>query len=97
MKNIFALLIAVLEWRNPATIGQMPVWQKVLNSFFQSVTLRTAGFAPFDQAGLTEGGKAVSIFLMLIGGASGSTAGGAKIVTVVVLMLFKNSLQFVAV
>lgn len=82
------LLVMILEWNNPATIGQMPVWQKVLNSFFQSVTLRTAGFAPFDQAGLTEGGKAVSIFLMLIGGASGSTAGGAKIVTVVVLMLF---------
>ncbi len=86
-----ALLIIILEWNNPATIGQMPAWQKVLNSFFQSVTVRTAGFASFDQAGLTEGGKAVSILLMLIGGASGSTAGGAKIVTVVVLLLFIGS------
>lgn len=83
-----AMLILALEWRNPATLGEMPVWQKILNSFFQSVTLRTAGFASFDQAGLTEGGKAVSIILMLIGGASGSTAGGAKVVTIMVLALF---------
>lgn len=80
--------ILMLEWSNPATLGQMPVWQKILNSFFQSVTLRTAGFASFDQAGLTEGGKAISMFLMLIGGASGSTAGGAKVVTIMVLALF---------
>ncbi len=78
----------LLEWKNPATLGNMPWGQKILNSFFQSVTLRTAGFASFDQAGLTEGGKVVSILLMLVGGASGSTAGGAKIVTVVVLLLF---------
>ena len=83
-----AMLILMLEWNNPSTIGQMPVWQKILNSFFQSATLRTAGFASFDQAGLTEGGKAVSIFLMLIGGSSGSTAGGAKTVTFMVLLLF---------
>lgn len=83
-----AALILLLEWNNPATLGEMPVWQKVLNSFFQSVTLRTAGFASFDQAGLTEGGKAISMILMLIGGASGSTAGGAKVVTVMVLALF---------
>ena len=83
-----ALLILTLEWSNPATLGQMPVWQKVLNSFFQSTTLRTAGFASFDQAGLTEGGKAVSMLLMLIGGSSGSTAGGMKTVTFLVIMLF---------
>lgn len=83
-----ALLIAVLEWNNPETLGQMPVWQKVLNAFFQSVTVRTAGFASVDQAALTEGGKAVSMILMLIGGSSGSTAGGIKTVTFLVLILF---------
>lgn len=83
-----AAMILLLEWGNPATLGNMPPAQKVLNSFFQSVTLRTAGFASFDQAGLTEGGKAFSMILMLIGGASGSTAGGAKVVTVMVLTLF---------
>lgn len=83
-----AALTLLLEWGNPETIGQMPVWQKILNSFFQSVTLRTAGFASFDQMELTEAGKAVSIVLMLIGGSSGSTAGGAKTVTFIVLLLF---------
>ena len=83
-----ALLVMVLEWNNGATIGNMPAWQKVLNSFFQSVTLRTAGFASFDQGSLTDGGKVASILLMMVGGSSGSTAGGIKTVTIVVLFLF---------
>lgn len=83
-----AAIFLALEWNNPQTLGNMPVWQKVLNAFFQSVTLRTAGFSSVDQGGLTEAGKAVSILWMLVGGASGSTAGGIKMVTVVVLILF---------
>lgn len=83
-----ALLFGVLEWNNPDTLGNMPVWQKILNAFFQSVTVRTAGFTGVDQALLTDAGKAVSILLMLVGGSSGSTAGGLKTVTVVVLFLF---------
>ena len=79
---------AVLEWNNPATIGNMGVGDKLLNSFFQSVTVRTAGFAAVDQALLTEAGKGVSIALMLVGGSSGSTAGGVKTVTMMVLLLF---------
>ena len=62
--------------------------QKLLAAFFQSMTLRTAGFAGVDQGLLTSAGKAVSIFLMLIGGSSGSTAGGLKTVTFVVLLMF---------
>ena len=83
-----AVLTMILEWNNPATLGNMSSGDKVLNSFFQSVTLRTAGFASVDQAGLTPAGKAVSIMLMLIGGSSGSTAGGLKTVTFIVLLLF---------
>ena len=64
------------------------MWQKILNACFQSVTVRTAGFTSVDQAALTDGGKAVSIFLMFIGGSSGSTAGGIKTVTFLVLVLF---------
>ena len=78
----------LLEWNNPGTIGNMSVGDKILNSFFQSVTLRTAGFASFDQAALNDASKGVSLVLMLIGGSSGSTAGGAKTVTVVVMVLF---------
>lgn len=78
----------VLEWNNPGTLGTMSFGDKLLNGLFQSITVRTAGFAAVDQAALTEAGKAMSLVLMLIGGSSGSTAGGVKTVTVVVLMLF---------
>ena len=82
------LSFCLLEWNNPATLGPMTFPQKLLAAFFQSVTLRTAGFAALDQGVLTPAGKGVSIFLMLIGGSSGSTAGGLKTVTFVVLFIF---------
>ena len=59
------IILCLLEWDNPRTLGPMSVGDKLLNGLFQSVTLRTAGFASIDQAGLTEGGKAVSIVWML--------------------------------
>ena len=81
-------LFLLLEWNNPDTLGGMPVGQKILNACFQTVTLRTAGFVSVDQGALSEGAKAVSMVIMLIGGSSGSTAGGLKTVTFVVLVLF---------
>lgn len=78
----------LLEWNNPGTLGKLSTGDKILNSFFQSVTLRTAGFASLDQGALTDGGKVASILLMMVGGSSGSTAGGVKTVTVVVVLLF---------
>ena len=83
-----AALFALLEWNNPDTFGPMSTGGKILNAFFQSVTVRTAGFAAVDQGALTDASKGVSMILMLIGGASGSTAGGIKMVTFVVLLLF---------
>ena len=82
------VLTLIVEWNNPATLGTMTVPQKFLAAFFQSMTLRTAGFAGVDQGLLTSAGKAISISLMLIGGSSGSTAGGLKTVTFVVLLMF---------
>ena len=81
-------VILLLEWNNPDTLGNMPVWQKIMNAFFQVGTLRTAGFATVDQAALRDATKAFSVIVMFIGGSSGSTAGGLKTVTVVVLLLF---------
>ncbi|MBR4290116.1 MAG: potassium uptake protein, TrkH family [Oscillospiraceae bacterium] len=82
------LLFCLLEWNNPDTLGAMNTGDKLLNGLFQSITVRTAGFAAVDQALLTDAGKGVSMVLMLIGGCSGSTAGGIKTVTMVVLVLF---------
>ena len=80
--------ICMLEWNNSGTLGSMPLGDKLLNGLFQSLTLRTAGFVAVDQALLTDGGKAFSMILMLIGGSSGSTAGGLKTVTFIVMLLF---------
>ena len=78
----------LLEWQNDATLGGMSIGGKLLNGFFQSVTVRTAGFAAIDQGAMSDASKAFSMMLMLIGGSSGSTAGGVKTVTMVVLVLF---------
>jgi len=82
-----AALFALLEWNNPATLGTLPVPQKILASFFQSVTTRTAGFYTIAQGNLTDASIAVTDVMMFIGGGSGSTAGGAKMVTVGALLL----------
>ena len=80
-------LIALTEWNNPGTLGPMPVGQKLLAALFQSVTNRTAGFATIAQDAMTDAGKAVCCIWMLIGGSSGSTAGGIKTVTAGVVLL----------
>lgn len=82
-----ALVVALLEWNNPATLGEMGFGAKVLNSFFQSVTWRTAGFTAVDNSALNEGTKLFGLFWMFSGGASASTAGGVKIATIGVIML----------
>ena len=85
------LAILALEWNNPATLGGMTVGKKILAAFFQSGTTRTAGFAAVDQGSLTGSGKLVSMLLMLVGGSSGSTAGGIKTVSVALLFLMSYS------
>lgn len=82
-----ALFFFCVEFNNPDTLGTMPVWQRGLNAMFQSVTLRTAGFTSIDQGGLRDVSAVLSCLLMLVGGSSGSTAGGLKTVTVGVLLL----------
>ena len=74
------VLTLILEWNG--VLAEMPIDQKLWTAFFHSVSLRTAGFSAFDNAALSGAGKGVSILLMLIGGASGSTAGGIKVGTV---------------
>lgn len=61
------------------------VGQRLLDAFFQTVTPRTAGFNTIDLAAMQGASRAIMVVLMLIGGASGSTAGGMKVNTVGVL------------
>ena len=81
------LLTLALEWNNPATLGNLSAWDKLVNSFFQSVTLRTAGFAGIDQASLTDSTKLIGIPFMFIGASSASTGGGVKTTTMAMLLL----------
>lgn len=73
-----ALLIFILEYNNPKTLGDMGIFDKILNSIFASITPRTAGFNTISTEGMTKAGKIVTITLMFIGGSPGSTAGGLK-------------------
>ncbi len=66
----------------------MGVTDKILSSLFCSVTPRTAGFNTTDVAALTDGGKLFTVILMFIGGAPGSTAGGVKVTSIVVLFVY---------
>ena len=56
-------------------------------ALFQSVTTRTAGFANFDQSGLSPAGKTTSVFLMFVGGSPIGTAGGIKTTTLFIIIL----------
>lgn len=76
-----AVAFGAMEWNNPGTLGNLPTGKKLLVSAFQSVTTRTAGFTTIAQGNLTDSGKTLTSLLMLIGGSSGSTAGGVKTVT----------------
>ena len=79
-------MIASLEWGNPGTIGSMDSGEKVINSFFLSVSSRTAGFNTFQLENLTGLTKLTVIILMFIGAAPGSTGGGIKVTTMYVLI-----------
>lgn len=72
---------------NPGLYVDMNVGEKILNSFFLAVAPRTAGFNAIDLANLTPAGKSLTIVLMFIGGNSGSTAGGLKVTTFVVILV----------
>ncbi len=75
------ILFFLLEMNNPGTMQEFSWSQKVLASFFQSVTTRTAGFNTIALDQMTDGSKFITIILMFIGGSPAGTAGGIKTVT----------------
>jgi potassium uptake TrkH family protein len=85
------LAVLALEWSNPATLGQWDAPHKLLPAFFQGVTPRTAGFNTVDYAGMHEETWITQMMLMFVGGAPASTAGGIKVTTFAVLLVFVAS------
>ncbi|MBQ7794244.1 MAG: potassium transporter KtrB, partial [Clostridia bacterium] len=84
-------VILLLEYSNPETLAAMPFGQKLLSAFFQSVTLRTAGFMTVSQSSLREATSLFSIILMFIGGSPIGTAGGIKTTTAATLIIAARS------
>ncbi len=75
------LVVLATESANTNTLGPMSFPDKILNSFFHSVTSRTAGFNTIDVSHMTAYALFLTMILMFIGGASGSTSGGIKVGT----------------
>ncbi|KGR85374.1 TrkH family potassium uptake protein [Lysinibacillus odysseyi] len=81
-----AVLVFLFEYTNMKTMGTLTLPEKILGAVFHSVTPRTAGANTLPMADLTHGTLLLTIFLMFIGGGSGSTAGGIKVTTFTVLV-----------
>jgi trk system potassium uptake protein TrkH len=81
-----ASLLFFITEENAAMAG-MNVFQRILASLFQAVTPRTAGFNTIDLTRLSSGGTLLTIGLMFVGAAPGSTGGGIKVTTFVVMLL----------
>ena len=89
-----AVWIFAAEYNNPDTLGNMDMPVKILNSLFQSVTFRTAGFASVPQEKLTEISCMAGYVLMFIGGSPVGTAGGIK--TVTAFLFFANAFSYIS-
>lgn len=63
-----------------------PLHLKIIHSFFESATSRTAGFDPINQTSFSNISLLFTVFLMIIGGSPGSTAGGIKTTSFVIIM-----------
>ena len=85
---LFGMILSLsIEWNNPKTLGELSVYDKLLNSFFLSVNFRTAGFNSMDLSGLKDSSLFFSTLLMMTGAGQGGTAGGMKITTIAVLVI----------
>lgn len=90
MTGLLIVVPAVIFWiieRNHI-LADMSVPEQVISSLFAVVTPRTAGFNTIDVAAMGENSKLLTIFLMFVGGNPGSTAGGIKTTTFVMMLLF---------
>lgn len=87
------VIFLAAEWNNPLTIGNLGIFDKILNSLFESVTLRTAGFASIPQEGLSEVSCLAAYLIMFIGGSPVGTAGGVK--TVTMFLVFASAASYI--
>ena len=77
----------VFEYRNPNTLGPLPVSQKLTTAVFESVSGRTAGFTTLDYSETEDQTNFMMTGLMFVGGASASVAGGIKVNTLAIILV----------
>ena len=82
------LIIFIFEYSNPHTIGNFSFFDKILSSYFIAINYRTAGFNTIEMGNLYDASLFFGSLFMVIGGAPGGTAGGMKITTMMVLLLY---------
>src|SRR5699024_8683382 len=79
------ILFLLSDWNNPNSLGKFSFGHKVLASYFQSVTMRTAGFATVDYTAVSLFAIMIFSALMFVGGSPGGTAGGPKTSTIALI------------
>lgn len=85
---LFGSAILFYQFEKDNLLVGMNTSGQILTSLFSSVTARTAGFNTTNTADLTDASKLLSVILMFIGGSPGSTAGGVKTTTIIVMYLY---------
>ena len=85
------LFIFIVEYKNVGTLGNLSLKGKILASLFQSVTIRTAGFATIDLTILHQATLFIMMIFMFVGASPASTGGGVKTTTIAVLILTVKS------
>lgn len=86
--NLTAMLVIfLLEYSNPMTLGNLPMDEKLFASYFQAVVPRSSGFNTIDISSMSVTSILLMLILMFIGAGSASTGGGVKVTTFIVLVL----------
>ena len=83
---IGTIAFLMTEYRNPETIASLRFHDKLIASWFQSVTTRTAGFNSINIGQMTSAGLFITIGLMFVGASPSGTGGGLKTTTIAILL-----------
>ncbi|MER2010174.1 MAG: TrkH family potassium uptake protein [Psychrobacillus sp.] len=86
INTIATLILLILEFNNNDTIGKMGIFEKIMTSYFNAVTPRTAGFNMIDYGQMEDPSLLFTMLLMFIGAGSASTASGIKLTTFIVII-----------
>jgi Trk-type K+ transport system membrane component len=85
--GVTAVLIILMEWNNPDTLGGLHWWARITDGIFHGVMPRSGGFNATDTGAMNDSTLLLTIMMMFVGNGSAGTAGGIKVATLAVLFL----------